>query len=127
MLALQHLNESRFFTGCIMILLNIGGKYIANDIPKSAERIMSHWLMRLVVVFAVVFGSTRDVMISVEITIIFIIVFKFLLNEESKLYMIPKNTIEIDTDKNGQVSIEEIEKAQTVLDSYKTKIKQNNY
>lgn len=120
---LSHLNDSRLFTGCVMLILNIGGKYIANDIPKNAERIFSHWISRLFIIFCIIFASTKDMIISLEITLIFIIVFKFLINEESKLCLIPKKYM-IDMDENGDgvITKEEVERAQKIIDSYKAKL-----
>ncbi len=86
---LSSLNNSKLFAGCVMLLMNLGARHIATDVPKSVENMFKYPLIRLFFVFSVVFISTRDTKISILITLIFILFFKFLLDERSKSCIIP--------------------------------------
>ena len=115
----NYLNNSRFFTGCIMILMNVGGRHITKDIPKNADKIFEHWLMRGILVFCIAFTATRDVMTSAQITTLFFIIFKLFLNEKSKFCVVPKNVINLDIDGDGKITLDEIIQAQRIIDRYK--------
>lgn len=117
-----YLNNSRFFSGCVMIIMNIGGKYIAKDIPKGADKVFSHWLMRSFIVFCIAFISTRDVITSIELSIIFFIIFKILLNENSTLCIVSKDIIDLDANGDGKITMDEIIRAQRIVDQYKKKL-----
>ena len=82
------INNNKIFHGCIMILMNLGSKYIAQDIPDYIEDFFKTKELRIFFVFCVVFISTRDFKISILITLIFILLFKFLLNNSSNLCII---------------------------------------
>jgi hypothetical protein len=84
------LNNSKLFSGCVMLVMNLGARHIAVDVPKNVDTIFKHPLARLFLVFSVVFVSTRDVKTSILITLIFILFFKFLLDERSKSCIVPK-------------------------------------
>lgn len=121
-IGLSQLNNNRLFTGIIMIIMNIGGKHINKDIPKNADRIFSHWIMRILVVFCISFAATHDIMISIYITIIFFVIFKILINEEHILCIVPKKKIEIDINSDGNITMDEIIRAQKIVDNYKSKL-----
>ena len=118
-IGLSRLNNSRLFTGVVMIIMNIGGKYIAKDIPKNADKIFSHWFMRVFVIFCISFVATHDIVTSGYITVIFFIIFKILINEKHSLCVIPKNKINIDINGDGHITLDEIIRAQKIIDNYK--------
>ena len=44
------LNTSKIFAGCIMLLMNLGGRYIANEIPDNVEKVFNQpWIRRLII------------------------------------------------------------------------------
>ena len=79
------LNNSKYFSGIMMLLLNIGGKQVSNEISFFQENILNHKVVRRLLVFVVVFIATKDVKISLIVTGLF--------NEESKYCVIPKDKI----------------------------------
>ena len=105
------LNNSKLFSGCIMLLMNLGARHIAVDVPKNVDTIFKHPLARLFLVFSVVFVSTRDVKISILITLIFILFFKFLLDERSKSCIFPKKEI-------SNITTEQVKYAKEILKKY---------
>lgn len=121
-----HLNNSRIFTGCVMMLVNIGGKYITIDVPDNANKVFEHWFMRSLLVFGISFTTTRDVITSLKLCLIFFIIFKLLLNENSKMCIVPKNTITIDANNDGKITMDEIIRAQKIVDKYRKRLENGN-
>ena len=69
--------------------------------------------------------GTRDILIALAVTAIFNVFFDYLLNEESKLCIVPKKYIEyeniLDLDGDGEVTEDEINKATEILKKAKEK------
>ena len=53
MMYLGRLNNSKFFSGVVMILLNIGSKYITIELSKSQEAYLRNSLGRQLLIFAI--------------------------------------------------------------------------
>jgi hypothetical protein len=86
------LNGSKYFSGIMMILLNIGGKQISNEISSVQENILNHIVIRRLLVFVVVFVATKDVKISLIVTICFIVIVTGFFNEDSKYCVVKTDT-----------------------------------
>ena len=115
---IHRINNSKLFAGFIMILLNIGSRYVKIDISKAQEEYLKKSLGRHMLVFASTWLGTKDLLIVLEKTAIFNVFVDYLLNEESKLCIVPKkyrNYKDIDLDGDGVVSDEEIKKATEIL------------
>jgi hypothetical protein len=118
---IYYLNNDKIFMGCSMMLMNIGGKYMHQELPKSLDKIFENKWLRRLVIFCVAFVSTRDIKISLFITLIFILLFSILLNENSKGCILPKKYLDFNDD--GIISPEEIKKAKEILKKYYIKNK----
>lgn len=78
------ITNSKLFSGFVMIMMNIGGKYIMLDLPKNLDKIFTKiFILRILVVFCIFFMATKDIIISLLLTLIFIIIIRFILNENS--------------------------------------------
>ena len=116
---LNLLNNSKIFAALIMICLNIGSKFITIKLSKSQEEFMKNHVAREILVFAVIWMGTKDVMLSIVLTGIFYFITEYLFHEESALCLIPnylkklQNSIDLNT--NGVISQEEIDKAVNLL------------
>ena len=115
---LTNINTNKLFIGLMMIFMNIGSRYIEFKLTKGQEMIIKS-IAREMLIFTIAFIGTRDIFIALIITAIFIILSSFIFNENSKLTVLPKkykklNNI-IDTNNDGRVSDEELEKAYEVL------------
>ena len=99
------LNNSKFTAGIAMIMLNIGSKYISIGLTESQEAYLTSSLARQILIFSVAFIGTKDILTSLLLTIIFIVFADYILNENSKLCILPKHMKrikkEIDIDKDG--------------------------
>jgi hypothetical protein len=81
---LDFVNNNKLLGGCAMILMNIGGKYMAIDLPKNLDKIFENTWMKRLVIFCIAFIATRDIRIAVFITLVFIILFNYVLHEKFK-------------------------------------------
>ena len=113
--SVKTINESKYFYGILMILLNIGAKYIELDIPKQHKQFLSSKLIRRILIFTVAFIATRDFIVSLVITSAFIIIVLNLFNNESKFCILPKSFTDLDLNNDGEISPEEIKKAYETL------------
>ena len=96
----QNMNNNKIFSGCLMLLMNIGGRYIAIDIPKTTDNLFKHKILRYSVVFSICFIATHDIKISILLTLLFILIFKFLLDNKSKSCILPSRYIDDEINQN---------------------------
>jgi hypothetical protein len=119
----MYLNNSKFFAGVIMILLNVGSKFISIQFSKSTEEYMKFSLSKQLLVFAMAWMGTRDIYISLGLTAVFTILSEHLFNEESHFCVVPHKyrVLDklIDTDGDGEVSDLELSAAIAVLEKAK--------
>jgi len=116
---IHSLNSSKFFAGIIMIILNIGSKYITIKLSKSQEQYLRNSVARQLLIFAIVWTGSRDLVTSLAITAIFIVMTDHLFNEDSAYCIIPKKMRQyekvLDLDEDGTVTPEEVRQAFQVL------------
>ena len=117
------LNNSKFFAGIIMILLNVGSKFIAIQFSRSTEEYLKMNITKQILVFAMAWMGTRDIYTSLVLTAVFTILSDHLFNEESPYCIVPKKyrilTKIIDKDGDGIVSDSEINNAIAILEKAK--------
>jgi hypothetical protein len=120
---IMYLNNSKFFAGVVMILLNIGSKFITIKFSKSTEEYMKWSIGKNILVFAMAWMGTRDIYAALGLTAVFAILSDYLFNEESKLCIVPQKyrVLEklIDTNDDGVVSDVELSQAIAVLEKAK--------
>lgn len=137
---LDALNNNKYFIGILMILLNLGSKYISVELSQTQEKILGSATFRRIILFTVFFTATRDIWISFLLTAAFVILVSGIFNEKSNYCMIPKkyrfyqdinlnNIKQEDVDKANQIlqlaKQQELDKIQQVEEE--TKKKKNNY
>ena len=124
---LNRINNSKLFAGFVMILLNIGSRFVKIEVSKSQEKYLKKSLGRHLMIFAVSWLGTRDVLIALTITAIFNVLIDYLLNEKSRFCIIPHKHREyeeiLDLDGDGEVTEEEINKAMEIINKAKKKKK----
>ena len=121
---LASLNNSKFFAGLIMIMLNIGSKYITIELSKTQEECLKNHVARQILIFSISWMGTRDILMSLALTAIFIVMTEFLFNENSRFCVIPleyrKYKDVLDLNGDGVVTPDEIKKAEELLKKAKT-------
>ena len=117
------LNNSKFFAGIVMILLNVGSKVISIQFSKSTEEYFKSSLTRQILIFAMAWMGTRDIYVALALTAIFVVLSDHLFNEESRFCIVPHKyrllDKALDTNGNGFVSEEEIKNAERILEKAK--------
>jgi len=88
--SIKQLNNSKFFAGIIMIILNIGSKYITIELSKSQEQYFRNKIARQLLIFSISWMGTRDIILALILTAVFNILTLFLFNENSNFCVIPK-------------------------------------
>lgn len=118
-----YLNNSKFFAGVMMILLNVGSKFITIQFSKSTEEYIKNTVTKQVLVFAMAWMGTRDIYASLGLTAVFTVLSEHLFNEESKFCVVPHEYRVlhklIDTNNDGEVSATEIAAAEALLEKAK--------
>jgi hypothetical protein len=119
----MYLNNSKFFAGIIMILLNIGSKFIQIQFSKSTEEYMKYSVTKQLLVFSMAWMGTRDIYTALGLTAVFTILSDYLFNEESSLCIVPYQYRVlhklIDTNDDGVVNEVELAAAIAVLEKAK--------
>ena len=113
------LNTSKYFAGIMILFLNLGSKYLALELSETQEQLLSNKMIRRVMIFTVVFVSTRDIWVSLITTAIFIVLVSGLFNENSKYCIMTKPVI-------TQVTHDDYVEAQKVIKLYNIQKGVNN-
>jgi len=118
-----YLNNSKFFAGIVMILLNVGSKFIAIQFSKSTEEYLKMNVTKQLLVFAMAWMGTRDIYTALVLTAVFTILSDHLFNEESPYCCVPEKyrilAKIIDTNDDGNITEQEINNAIAVLEKAK--------
>ena len=118
-----YLNSSKFFAGVMMILLNVGSKFITIQFSKSTEEYIKNSVTKQILVFAMAWMGTRDIYASLGLTAVFTILSDHLFNEESRYCVVPHEYRVlhklIDTNNDGETTSTEIASAIEVLEKAK--------
>ena len=118
-----YLNNSKYFAGIVMILLNVGSKFIQIQFSKSTEEYLKYTVSKQLLVFSMAWMGTRDIYASLGLAAIFTVLSDYLFNEESTLCIVPSryrvlNKL-IDTNNDGIITEAEIKSAIAVLEKSK--------
>lgn len=83
-------NSNMYFVGLMMLLLNLGGRFIVMEVSKEQEQFFQHPWVRRFLIFVVLFVATRNVLISFWATVVVVLVLGYLFNENSSLCLFGK-------------------------------------
>ena len=124
------LNNSKFFAGVVMILLNVGSKFISIQFSKSTEEYLKMNVTKQLLVFSMAWMGTRDIYTSLVLTAVFTILSDHFFNEESPYCCVPEKyrilSKLIDVNDDGKISEEEINDAIAILEKAKKDKKRLN-
>jgi hypothetical protein len=86
-----NINESKIFAGLMIVILNIASKFVNFKFGPTAEKYLKYTFSRQILVFAMTWMGTRDIYIAVILTLVFILFFDVLFNEDSQFCILPEN------------------------------------
>jgi hypothetical protein len=78
-------NGNLYFIGIMMLVLNLGGRFLAMEITKDQETFFQNPWVRRFLIFVVLFVATRNIIVAFWLTVVVVIVLGFLFNENSAL------------------------------------------
>ena len=90
----QPLNDSKIFAGLVILTLNLSSKMITLPMSRTVESVIKHSFSQYVLVFAIAWMGTREVLIASTVTIIFAICMEFLFNENSAFCCLSKSFVD---------------------------------
>ena len=71
---LNAIGTSPFFIGVMMLLLNVGSRFITHELSSDDKEYSQNILLRRLTIFAVCFVGTRDIVTSILLTAAFVVV-----------------------------------------------------
>ena len=121
------LNTSRLFNGFTTLGMQIGSRYAFSEIPANMENVFSKRFFKRMFVFFLTYMAFRDVKMAIFVSLIFIIVFNYLLNDKSKVYIGDYIGIERknEEDNNKVITAAELENAKKIIEIYNQNLENN--
>lgn len=84
-LMINGFNSNPYFIGFMMLMLNVGGRFLSMEISKGQEQFLQNPWVRRFLIFAVIFMGTRNILVAFWMTFIIILCIGYLFNENSSL------------------------------------------
>ena len=81
------INTNPYFIGLMMLLLNLGGRFLGLELSKEQEKFLQHPWIRRVLFFTVLFVATRNIIVALVMTLFVILCVSVLFNENSSFYL----------------------------------------
>lgn len=110
---ISNLNENKFFIGCMMIIVTIGGRFIITELNDSQKKMIENPIVRKLFIFCVFFMATRDIQCAIILTILFVLIISELFNGED--FLTQKDTHENSKDRKIDQIINELTEMKEVL------------
>lgn len=124
------INNSKYFIGIIIIIMNIAGKFVNFKMSKTVESYLKFSFSRNILIFAMIWMGTRDIFIALLMTIIFIFIVDYLFNEESMFCCLPENFTDSQISKLEETNIEitpdDINTIKRIMEKMSNKSNQTN-
>jgi hypothetical protein len=83
------LQTNPYLVGSLMLLLNLGGRFLALELTKKQEAFLQAPWIRPFIFFTVIFVATRNLVAAFWITLLFFFIIWVAANENSPFCMIP--------------------------------------
>lgn len=116
-------NKSPYFLAMMILIMSLGSKYLDIKFGFTISTLLNSEWTKLLILFAIIWTTTRDIYISIFTTFIFIVIFEYLLHEESNLCIIPQKyrIYNLNKEENNKYKIDEreIDNAINVLNKAK--------
>ena len=114
-LATMGLSGNKYMLGLMILLINLGARYIGNEVGDFMHKVLNHKFSRRFLIFLVLWMGTRDLVVAFVITIGFILLVNTLFNENSSFCILPVNT-----DPESSITKEQYLLAKELVNKYET-------
>ncbi|QOI90274.1 hypothetical protein QKU58_gp057 [Pyramimonas orientalis virus] len=105
-------NSSKLFIGLAMIVFNIGSKFLVVDLSKTQEQFFKNVIIRRCTLFCIFFVATRDILVSLLLTAVFIVIALGLFDERSKFCVLSKSFYD------DKYTLEEYEMSKKIITAF---------
>lgn len=78
-------NSNPYLIGIMMLLLNLGGRFLIMEVSKEQEKFFQNPWIRRFLIFTVLFVATRNILVAFILTLFVVLVIGYLFNENSAL------------------------------------------
>ena len=125
---IRPINDSKIFAGLVILTLNLSSKLLTLPMSRTVEAVMKNSLhfSQYVLVFAMAWMGTRDILVALLVSCIFALFMEFIFNEKSALCVLPESFITMQLQKLERVesdvtsdelksALQIVEKAQKLL------------
>lgn len=89
------LNGNKAFWGLTLVVMNIGSRFVVEEVlrsPKVQSMVQSEWF-KVIVLFCMFFVGTKDAMVSLCMTVGFVIIIQTCINQQDSAYnILPRHT-----------------------------------
>ena len=82
---LNGINTSPYIIGSMMLMMNLGARFLSLEITKGQEQFLSHPWVRRFLIFVIFFIGTRNVWVAFWMALTVILLMGYLFNENSSL------------------------------------------
>ena len=118
-IATMGLNGNKYILGLMILLINLGARYIGNEVSDFMHKVLNHKFARRFLIFLVLWMGTRDLVVAGVITITFIVLVNTVFNENSDFCILPVTN-------NSTITREEFQLAKQVVAKYELANPQQN-
>jgi hypothetical protein len=88
LLSIHEINMNPYILGIAYILLNLGGRFMVLSVTPAQEAFLQNIVFRPLLLFAIMFIGTRNLVVAFWMTIVILVVLHYLLNENSSWYLL---------------------------------------
>jgi hypothetical protein len=117
--ATMGLSGNKYVLGLMILLINLGARYIGNEVSDFMHKVLNHKFARRFLIFLVLWMGTRDLVVAGVITISFIVLVNTLFNENSEYCILPVTN-------NSSITKEEFQLAKQIVSKYELANPQQN-
>lgn len=116
------INHNKIMWGVSMLLLQFGARFVLGDLGKAHEVLLSHEITKKLIIMAMFFVATRDVVVSFVLTIAYIVIIEGILHEDRLFSLIPSTVRRtIAQDAKTKISESDYKKAKEIIKLYEEK------
>jgi hypothetical protein len=85
---IQDMNMNPYLLGIAYITLNLGSRFFVMSVSPGQEAFLQNMLFRPILLFAIMFIGTRNLIVAFWMTLLILICLHFLLNENSSWFVL---------------------------------------
>ena len=85
---IQDMNMNPYLLGIAYITLNLGSRFFVMSVSPGQEAFLQNMLFRPILLFAIMFIGTRNLIVAFWMTLLILVCLHFLLNENSSWFVL---------------------------------------